>query len=441
MKGDLSTTALCFSLTALIKLLSSLILTRILDPEAYGIITIIMSIVFIVEMLADVGVTVFFIRAKDAEQPWFLDTAWTIRLVRALLNGAVLYFGAPLICSMFYHLPALIHPLRVFSIFFVLAGLESMSFPLAIRRKQAYIVNYTDLSITFICTAFAVSYCYYFRTYWGLLYSTLLSRALSTVLSYAFYRGERPRLRLDSSAAREIFRYSRFAMPSSLLTLALSQFDKIVLLRLFDLRALGVYGIAANVTAPIEGLILKISQTVLFPRCAHLFRQNRETAAFKYYSDNVNLIVSMLIVPACIGGAAQFVISFLYPTRYAAAGAILQALMLRAALLSLASPAEDLLFASGETHVILVGNVLRVTWLLGATFVGYFLFGFIGFMYAIALSNLPPLVYFLCLQRKKGMLVARYEAYKVAFICICAALAYGASQLVLSLWPALRLRA
>jgi O-antigen/teichoic acid export membrane protein len=437
LKGDLFTTAFCFTSTAIIKLASSLILTRILDPEAYGIITIIMSIVFVIEMLADIGVTVLFIRAKDAEESWFLNTAWTIRLGRAVLNSSVLFVCAPLICTRFYHLPTLLVPLRVFSLFFLVAGFESMSFPLAIRRKQAYIVNYSDLIVTLVCTVFAVVYCYYFRSYWGLLFSTLLSRILMSALSYCFYRDERPRIELNSIAAREIFRYSRFAMPSSFLTLALSQFDKVVLLRLFDLRLLGVYGVAANVTGPIEGLIQRISQTVLYPRCAHNFRLNRETFSLKYYTDNLGLFIGMLIVPATVGGAARFVISVLYPSRYAAAGAILQALMLRAALLSLGAPAEDLLFASGETQVILVGNVLRATWLLGATFAGYFFFGFMGFMYAIALSGLPPLIYFLMLQRKKGMLIPKYEFYKLAFICATATLAYWASDLLRASWPGL----
>jgi O-antigen/teichoic acid export membrane protein len=220
-----------------------------------------------------------------------------------------------------------------------------------------------------------------------------------------------------------------------MLTLGLSQFDKMVFLRLFDLPLLGVYGLANNIATPIEALISKISQMVLYPRCAHNFRNNQETYSTKYYGENTKLFVTILIMPAAIGGAAHFLVALLYPARYAVAGSILQAFMLRAALLSLASPAEDFLIAAGEFHVILVGNVFRALWLLIASFAGYYLFGLLGFAYGAALSGLPPLIYYLWLQRRKGMLAPRYELYKIAFICVTATSAYIVSGMLMSVWP------
>src|SRR5208282_5441648 len=112
----------------------------LLRPEAYGIMTILMSIVFVVEMLADIGVTVFIVRDPNAEQPRYLNTAWTMRLGRALLNSTILLICAPLIATSIYHASALAVPLRVFSLWFAISGFESMSYPIAIRRKQSRII-------------------------------------------------------------------------------------------------------------------------------------------------------------------------------------------------------------------------------------------------------------------------------------------------------------
>jgi hypothetical protein len=114
--------------------------------------------------------------------------------------------------------------------------------------------------------------------------------------------------------------------------------------------------------------------------------------------------------------------------------------MVRAALLSLASPAEDLLIATGEYQVILHGNVFRALWMFGGSMAGYYLHGFMGFVYGAALSGLPPLIYYLWLQRKKGMLIVRYELYKVAFILSIALSAYLTSALITTLWPTFRIR-
>ena len=440
LKGDLFATALSFGLQAILKLGSSLILTRVLRPEAYGIITILMSVTFVVEMIADINVTLFIIRDKNGEEPRYLHTAWTLALGRAILNSVFLFLCAPLISKYIYHAPDLTAPLRFISLWFVIAGLQSMSFPIAIRRKRSRIIMYSELAATALSSSFAVIYCYYSRDFWGLIYATILNRALITVMTHMFYPETRPKLQFDRAAAREILGFTKFTMPSSLITLALSQFDKIAFLRLFDLHMLGIYGLAGNIAAPIESLITKISQMVLYPRCAHDFRTNQHTYGIKYYTDNIKVFISILIVPAAIGGGARLLVALLYDSRYSLAGPILQAFMLRAMLLAMASPAEDLLIASGETQVILIGNIYRAAGMVAASLAGYYFFGFMGFAYGVALSGLPPLIYYLWLQRRKGILIPKYELYKVAFVCSVAAAAYIGSSLLLILWPITKIR-
>jgi O-antigen/teichoic acid export membrane protein len=433
IKGDLFATIVCFGLSGIIRLGSSLILTRILHPEAYGIVTILMSITFVVELLADVNVTLFIVRDKDGDQPRYLNTAWTLRLGRSVLNSVIVFACAPLIASSLYHLPALLIPLRVYSLSFVIGGLESMTFPLAIRRKESRLFLYSELLASFFSTVFAVIYCYYTRDFWGMVYGALVNRALMSIFSYCAYRDTRPKLQLDWGAARNILQFTKFTMPSSALTLALSQFDKVTFLRLFDLKLLGVYGLGSNMASPVEAIISRISQMVLYPRCAHNFRADPDTFALKYYTENVRLFAGILFLPAAVGGAAHLIIGLFYPPQYVLAGAVLQAFMLRAAFLSLASPAEDLLIAAGSYHVILVGNICRTVTMIIASLGAYYIFGFMGFIYGFALSGLPPLVYYWWLQRDKGMLIVRYELYKLGFLAVVAVLSFFVSDLLLKL--------
>jgi lipopolysaccharide exporter len=438
-KGDLFATISSFSAQGVLRLGSSVVLTRLLRPDAYGVMVVLASITFVVELIADMAVTVSLVRHKDGDQPRYLNTAWTLRLARATLNAAIVFFCAPLIASI-YAAPTLVLPVRVFSCWFIISALESMSFPLAIRRKNSRIIVYSELVATAASTLFTVVYCYVFRTYWGMVYGTLVNRLLMTLISYRFYPESAPKLQFDREAARELLRYTRFAMPSSLLTLALSQFDKIAFLRLFDLRLLGLYALAGNIAGPIETLITKISQLVLYPRCAHDFRADPGTFARRYYTENTKLFASMLVVPAAVGGVAPLLVAVLYDPRYFDAGALLQAFMLRAALLSFASPAEDMLIAAGEFQVILIGNVLRAAGMIAGSLTGYYLWGFMGFVYGAALSGLPPLVYYLWLQRRKGFLIARYEAFKLLFVLGVALTAYLVSEMLLGWLPIARIR-
>jgi O-antigen/teichoic acid export membrane protein len=328
----------------------------------------------------------------------------------------------------------------VISLWFLLGAFESMAFALAVRRKRSRIVVYSELITALIGTSFSVVYCHYSRDYWGMVYGTLIIRGLMTLISYYYYPENRPRLQWDRTAALEVLKFTRYTMPSSALTLALSQFDKVVFLRLFNLNLLGVYGLAGNIAGAVEALIARISQMVLYPRAAHNYREDRGSFSLKYYTENAKLFGSILLLPAAVGGAAPLLITLLYPPRYALAGSVLQAFMLRAALLAFAQPAEDLLIAAGEYQVILMGNVYRAAWLFAGSLIGYYFFGFIGFTYGVALSGLPPLTYYLWLQRSRGFMIGRYELYKIVFMCGVALSAYATSSLLLFLWPSVHIK-
>ena len=440
LKGDLFATTASFAAQAGIRLVSSLVLTRILRPQAYGIITILISVLFVVANIVDTNVVLFIVRDKNGEEPRYLNTAWTLRFGRSLLSALGLFVCAPIISTRIYDLPSLTLPLRVFSAWFVIDAFESMSFPLAIRRKQARLQMYSELGALLVSSSFSIAYCYFFPTFWGMALAILLNRLVMTVLSYRFYPDKRPRFQVDWTAAREVLAYSRFTIPSSILTLATNQFDKIIFLRLFDLRLMGVYGLASNLAGSVDALISKISQAVLYPRCAQNYRADPNTLAIKYYTENTKIFASIIGIPALVCGGGRLLIALLYDPRYAQAGIVLQALMVRSVLLSLASPAEDLLISTGAYHVILTANVMRTAWIVGGSLGGYYLFGFQGFIYGFALSGLPPLVYYLWLQKAKGMLMYRYELLRVGFALAAGGTSYVASGLLMSLWHVSRLR-
>ena len=439
LKGDLVASLATFLALAIVKFGSSLILTRILLPEAYGIITILMSVSFTLVMLSDVGTYTSIVRSPNGDQPAYLNTAWTIRFVRSTLNATIMFFATPFIVHLF-GTPALTAPLRVFSLWFLIDALESNSIPIAARKKNTRLVVYSDFIAVLVGTAFTVIYCYYWPTFWGMVYGLLFSRALFVAFSYLFYREYRPRFAFDRAAAREIFQFARFVMPSSVLALVLSQFDKAVFLRFFDLRLLGIYGVATNIAGQVEGLILRTSEMVVYPRCAHNFLADPKTFAQKYYTENVRVFVVTGGMAAGIGGAAQLIISFLYDPRYAMAGEVLQAIMIRAALLSISSPAENMLISAGQSHVILVGNLYRAASIVLGSIAGFYAFGFVGFLYGMAFSGLPPAIYVLMRQKRLGAPVLSHEFYRTAYMTVIAAAAFITSRTVLTMFHVSRLK-
>ena len=413
VRGELFSSTMTYSLSALIKLGSSLILTRLLNPEAYGVIGILFSVAFTLELLSDVGATGLLIRHARGNETRFVHTLWTIRVIRSCINFTLLYALAPAIARI-YELPLLIDALRLFSLWFLLVGLESMAFIVAQRNQRSRIGNYVDLASSAVMTIFIIGMATVINDYNVFIYGTLLQRLITVIASHCFYREIGVGFAFDREAMTDQFHFGKFVLPSSLLTIVLSQYDKVVLLKLFDLTTLGIYGLAGNMIGPVAGMINHNCRVVLYPRCADYFRASRETAAHRYYTENARLLTVASLPPMVIAGFSQSIVALLYDSRYQGAGFVLMALSLGAFIGAFQGPSENLLVASGRTSVVLGANIVRVLTVAPFTLLGFYGFGFQGFIWAGLLSGFPVLYYYYRQQRRDGLLDLRAEFRRFA---------------------------
>ena len=433
-RAELFASTFSFGATAVIRLGSSLILTRLLSPDAYGIFGILLSFLFMIEMLSDVGTLGLLIRHPRGDERQFVHTLWTIRLIRSIFNFAVLFLAAPLIASI-YHTPVLRDALRVLSIWFLLNSAESMSFGLAIRHQRARLNNYNELASNVIMTLFVIGMASLLRNHYALILGALLQRLLLVVASHFYYRDMGVGIAFDREARREQFQFARIVIPSSILTIVLSQYDKVVLARLFNLTLLGVYSIASNMAGQLTGVMMHNARFVLYARCSAYFRSDRSTATHRYYTENLRLFAIGALPPAIIAGFAPLIIAVLYDPRYMQAGSILTVLALGAIIAAFQNASENLLVASGQSRVVLGANIIRIVSLIPAVVLGYHFFGFEGFLWCTMAAALPPLLYFYWEQWRASLLQPLRELAGLGLCTVVFLACLGLSQVLLRIVP------
>src|SRR5262249_53353349 len=108
----------------LLRVATSIILARLLAPELFGIMVIVFTLRTGVELLSDVGIGQNIIYNKNAEDPDFYNTAWTLRAIRGILLWLITCAAAvPL--AHFYDIPILATIVPVASFAIVLSGFSS----------------------------------------------------------------------------------------------------------------------------------------------------------------------------------------------------------------------------------------------------------------------------------------------------------------------------
>jgi lipopolysaccharide exporter len=186
------------------------------------------------------------------------------------------------------------------------------------------------------------------------------------------------------------------------------------LLRLFDFSLLGIYGLAGNLIGTASGLIVRNCRVVLYPRCSEYFRTDRANARRRYYSENRKLLMVGALLPASIAGFSELIVTVLYDARYAGAAYALMTLGLGITMYSFQNASESLMIASGKTLVGLIGNMVRIFSLIPLSLVGYYFFGFHGFLWFSLAAGLPVSAYFYWEQHRQNLLDVRDEAIRVA---------------------------
>jgi len=391
-----------------IRVLSTIVLTRLLDSSAFGVVGIIASVTTIFALVSDIGLHSFVIRHTSGTDPELLDEVWTIRLVRSIclaiaafvLSGPIAtYVGKPIQSAIAFS-----------SLIFLLDGASSLSFATAIRNRQVLRVSITDVASAVIQVAYSIIAGLILHSYWALVSAIVVGNLAKVVLSYALFPGSRRRLSFSRARAAEVWQFSRFITASSILTVLLGQTDKIVLSRLFPLSLFGLYSIAANLALAPIAFTYPYATRVLFPIYAKTHREAPENFRRVFYATKrLPSVLFMFAVGGLVGGS-PILIALLYQPRYMPAAFYVSLLSIGSMLALGNVVANEALIAAGRMWTTTAVNIVRIIWLAIAAPTFYHLFGTIGVVIAVAGIEAPALVGSWIFQARGGFFDWREEA-------------------------------
>src|SRR5262245_10638267 len=174
-------------------LVSTVVLSRLLTPSDFGLVTMATSIVAVTELLSSFGFDVALIHRVDADRRHF-DTAWTLNVLTAACSAAILLALAwP--AAVLYREPRLRGVVGVLGVALLVEGFQNIGL-VAFRKRLDFRRDFAFLfGKRLIGFAVTVPLAMLWRDYWALVIGILAGRAGATALSYAV-QSYRPRLSL-----------------------------------------------------------------------------------------------------------------------------------------------------------------------------------------------------------------------------------------------------
>lgn len=414
MKGA-SWTTIGFVTSNVIRLGSTLILTRLLTPDVFGLMSLTMVFVSGLTMLSDVGTVPSIIRSPRGDDPDFLRTAWSIQAVRGfMIAGILLLIAWPV--SVFYDKPVMVPLLCVLALGPIAQGLTSISLAHCQRKLDLARLTVLDIGSQVATTLATVAFAWWNGSVWALVCGSLFGVILKVVLSYLWLPAWKPRLMFEHDAMQEIVRFGRWILIGTFFTFMGGEGTKLVMGKLVSLETLGLIGIATTIAWAFGDLVQRILGQVAFPAMSRVYRERPE--ALPDMVGKLKKMILVFVLPAFLIVAlfSQRIIDLLYDPRYTQAGGFMLFFALNNAIGTLAMPYQNALLVIGNSraHSMIMGSsaVMRIAFLIiGAHFYGAY--GLIaGFGAASFLSYLMAFWF----ARKAGMSGWQYDLISLILI-------------------------
>jgi O-antigen/teichoic acid export membrane protein len=377
-----------YGMSMMLRLGSNLILTRLLLPEAYGLINLVYVFITGLHLFSDVGIGPSIIQNKRGDDPAFLNTAWTIQVVR----GVCLWVGSLLLAepaAQFYNEPRLLLLLPVVGLNAIISGFNSTALftlnrEVAIGKLAIYELagQITSMAVTIVCA-------YYNPTVWAMVAGGFASALLQMVWSHRLLPEQPNRFAWERDAVKSIFSFGKWIFVSTALYFFVSQSDRMILGKLVSLETLGIYGIAFTLASIPRQIILALSNKVIFPSFAKLADLPRETFRAKIIKSRRLMLVALAAGLSLLIGFGDRLVFILYKSNYHEAGWMVPIIALGIWHTSLYFTTFPALLALGNARYNPPGSLLAFMTIAIGLPVAFSQFNLVGAMFVIAFYDLP----------------------------------------------------
>lgn len=384
-----------------IRLGSNLILTRILFPEAFGIMALVTMVTVGLMMFSDMGIGPALARSPRGDDPEFLNTAWSLQLIRGVTLWLVtLALAYPFAELYGYEELALYLPVAGLSL--VLTGFFPTRMELARRHLQMGRATMLDLASQLLGLTLMVLLALWTRSVFALVVGSVLTNLIKLVVMWYGLPGRRDRFQIEKPALTELVSFGKWIFLGTAFAFVSTQGDKAVLGKLLSLEMLGIYNIGFFLASFPMALGQSVAQDLLIP--IYRNRPPAESEENRRKLQRMRFLLTggisgLLLLMAYVGPP---LVDFLYDDRYIEAGPIIVIMACGFLPKIIGMSYDQAALAAGDSRRVFFLTGIRSTLQIVLLILGLHWFGLVGGVasFGVAMLLAHPMLIALGLRHK-----------------------------------------
>jgi len=275
-----------------------LVLARILDPEHYGVLSLMIIFTTLANVFIQRGFNTALIQNKDVTEEDYSSVFW-VTLGIAVLLYAILFFSGPLI-AYFYEMPTLTAPFRVLCLVLFPGALNSIQVAIISRKMNFKLVFRSNVVAILASGIIGIILALLGAGLWALVAQNLLNVSIACVVMW-FTVKWRPRLVCNMARIKILFGYGWKLLVSGLIDTLYQDLRSLVVGKKYDSSTLGYYNRGKQFPQFIINAINAAVQSVMLPAMSE---QQDDKNKLKSMMRTSITLSSYIIFPMMAGLAA-----------------------------------------------------------------------------------------------------------------------------------------
>lgn len=367
-----------------IQFVSNLVLARLLMPDDFGTIGVLMIFTTLSHVLIDSGLSSALIQKKEISEE-DKSTVFFTNLALALTVYIIIFFTSPLIAE-YFHNPDICKLLRVIELMVIIdafAAIQSTTLGRDMNFKA--LAQYKIVSII-IAVVVSIALAYVGAGVWALVVQFLLFSLCRAVLLWTRTKW-RPIFGFSKNSFKTLFGYGSKLLLSQSIATIYEQFQSILIGRNFAAKDLGYYTQAKQLMQiPVDSLA-RVVNGVSFPAYSKL-QSERDQLRVMVRQNLLILVFVNTPLMFYLSTVAKPLLVFLYSDKWLDSIPYFQFLCLGYGLFSIIHNSNlTVLKSVGRSDTVLYLEIIKK--ILGVAFLlsGMHYFGIKGIMYGLALNS------------------------------------------------------
>lgn len=244
-----------------VTLIVSIILARLLDPSAFGTVTLIMVYISIMQVFVDSGLGAALIQKKDADDLDF-SSVFYFNFAVCLILYVGMFFAAPYI-AVFYNDNSLTPLIRVISLTIVVSGVKGIQQSFVSRNMLFKRFFFATLGGTVFSALLGILMAYFGCGTWSIVVQQLSNTIIDTVILWISVKW-RPKMLFSWKRLQRLLSYGWKLLVSSLLDTIYNNLRNLVIGKIYTSTDLAYYNqadkfpkvLVTNINASINSILL-----------------------------------------------------------------------------------------------------------------------------------------------------------------------------------------